>query len=203
MKGFNYKKAVQSLNYIAEKSGGSTNKMKALKLIWLADRLHLRTYGRTITGDVYFALPYGPVASATRDVLEANSFSLSETETSYSQEYLRILDRYSYQTQKNSNLKVFSKSDVHSLEKAFEHYGRFDQFQLSDISHQFPEWKRYEAALKRGDRSRYEMEFEDFFDADLGDNPLFKTDPEDLELVKSLYLKTDNNLTDGVITNGL
>jgi len=48
MVGFNHKKAVQTLAYFAQKEGGVINKMKAFKLIWLSDRLHLRKYGRPI-----------------------------------------------------------------------------------------------------------------------------------------------------------
>lgn len=203
MKGFNYKKAVQALNILAEKSGGSINKMKAIKLVWFADRFHLRKYGRTITGDVYFALPFGPVPSTTRDILETNSFSLTESETTYSQEFLKVIDKYNYQTQKSANLKVFSKTDIESIEKAFEHYGQFNQFELSEISHEFPEWKRYEDALKRKTASRFLMDFEDFFKEDAGDNSLYKTELEELELIKRLYLRTDNDLKDDAIEGEL
>lgn len=69
MNTFNYKKSVQALNYLAVLEGGAINYMKALKLIWLSDRYHLRNHGRTITGDKYFALKNGPVASFTKDII--------------------------------------------------------------------------------------------------------------------------------------
>jgi uncharacterized phage-associated protein len=53
MLGFNYKKAIQTLAYFAQKEGGVINKMKVFKLIWLSDRLHLRKYGRPILNDVH------------------------------------------------------------------------------------------------------------------------------------------------------
>ena len=46
------RKIIQALAYIAyHQPGHKVNSMKAYKLLWLADRYHLRQYGRTITGD--------------------------------------------------------------------------------------------------------------------------------------------------------
>ena len=44
--------------------------MKAIKLIYLADRLHLRKYGRPIIGDMYWAMKLGPVGSLAKRVAE-------------------------------------------------------------------------------------------------------------------------------------
>jgi hypothetical protein len=41
------------LNFFAIREGGRLNRMKAVKLVWLADRLQLRKYYRSITHDVY------------------------------------------------------------------------------------------------------------------------------------------------------
>ena len=105
MRGFNYKKAIQALNYFALKNGGSLNKMKAIKLIWLSDRYHIRKSGRTITGDVYFALPYGPVASCTRDILENNT--LSQEELEYKKSYIEVINKYNYKSVGEFNSKIF------------------------------------------------------------------------------------------------
>ena len=56
------KKIIQALAYIAyQQADHKINSMKAYKLLWLADRYHLRQFGRTITGDTFFALPHGVV----------------------------------------------------------------------------------------------------------------------------------------------
>ncbi len=62
---FSHRKATQALNFFAAKAGGKINKMKALKLVFFADRYHLRKYGRPVVGDEYLAMNYGPVASGT------------------------------------------------------------------------------------------------------------------------------------------
>lgn len=49
---FSHRKATQALNFFARKAPGhSINKMKALKLVYFADRYHLRKYGRPVVGD--------------------------------------------------------------------------------------------------------------------------------------------------------
>jgi len=66
---FDHKKATQALNFFAKRAGGKITKLNALKLIYLADRYHLRKYGRPIFSDTYWAMPYGPVASSVKDIV--------------------------------------------------------------------------------------------------------------------------------------
>ena len=58
---FSHRKATQALNFFARQGGGSINKMKALKLVYFADRSHLRRYGRPVVGDEYLAMNFSPV----------------------------------------------------------------------------------------------------------------------------------------------
>jgi uncharacterized phage-associated protein len=196
MKGFNYKKAVQALNFFALSEGGSINKMKALKLVWLSDRLHLRRYSRTITGDVYFALKNGPVASTTRNLLEDweldNSYhiwGLEELERNYRNEYIREgEDRYFFSSIKAVNEKVFSKTDVEILSQIYTQYGELNHFELSDLSHEFPEWKPYQSALERGEMTRININPMDFFKNYNDGKGLFNDTEEYLAISKEMYL---------------
>lgn len=70
---FDYKKATQALNFFALKEGGTINKMKALKLIYFAERYHLRKYGRPVTNDDYWAMGLGTVPSGSRDISHLKS----------------------------------------------------------------------------------------------------------------------------------
>ena len=67
---FAHRKATQALNFFALSASGRMNKLKALKLVFFADRYHLRLYGRPITNDRYLAMKYGPVASSCKDLAE-------------------------------------------------------------------------------------------------------------------------------------
>ena len=44
---------------------------KLCKILYFADQRHLSLYGRSITGDTYIAMQYGPVPSNVDDILKA------------------------------------------------------------------------------------------------------------------------------------
>lgn len=191
MLGFNYKKSVQALNLFAIKAGGRINKMRALKLIWLSDRLHLRMYGRPILNDTYFALNYGPVASHTKDIIENTSF-LSPEEKEYRSLFIKNDDQYFYSSISDINPKIFSKTDIDAMEKVYQEFGSLDKFKLSDESHKYPEWKKFEGHLKSKSASRFEMNYEDFFEdpeIDKNENSFFKSSVDALLLTKEMFLE--------------
>jgi uncharacterized phage-associated protein len=187
MRGFNYKKTVQALNFFAVKNNSNINKMKAIKLIWLADRIHLREYGRLISGDTYYALPNGPVPSATRDILENSAF-LDDCASEYAKSYINIIDKYNYCSIADVNFKVFSDTDKEALNKVFETFGEKDHFELSSFSHLFPEWKRFESALTKQISSRFEIQQDDFFlNIDESSGLFIENDPNNIALSKQMF----------------
>lgn len=177
---FDFKKAAQALNYLAKEFGGKINKMKAIKLIYFADRYHLRKYGRPVTNDEYVAMEYGPVGSKTKDIAENSSF-LDTIESEYNKQYIEKQDIYDIQSVHDVAMNVFSDSDIEALEFAIKYFGRLDQFQLAEVSHAYPEWKRFEKKLESGSGSVFNMDYEDFFkDAVLGNEHLVPLEGKDL-----------------------
>jgi uncharacterized phage-associated protein len=160
---FAYRKVTQALNYFAEQSGGRINKMKALKLLFFADRFHLRKYGRPITNDEYFAMNYGPVPSGAKDLVEGSDFR-PDSEKAYAGQYLDPVDRFEFSSIAKPDSEVFSKTDLEALGYALKHFGQFDQFKLAELTHAYPEWNRHEVALKSDATSRVKMNFSDFLD---------------------------------------
>jgi len=158
---FDHKKATQELNHFALKEGGQINKMKSLKLIYLADRYHLRKYGRLITNDTYFAMNYGPVPSGTKDIAEASEF-LSEREKQYAPQYIIPMDNLTLQSMNPVDDSVFSDSDFEALDFTWEKFGHLEQFDLAELTHEYPEWKKHEQALEMD--SRIQMYLEDFLE---------------------------------------
>lgn len=159
---FSHKKATQALNFFARAAGGSLNKMKALKLIYFADRCHLRRYGRPVTNDSYFAMKFGPVASACRDLLSENEESADSTESNYASRFIRIDQGYDYSSTAETDTQPLSESDLEALQFAWENYHQKDQFALADETHFFPEWKKHQAAIESGETTRRNMPYGDF-----------------------------------------
>ena len=63
--GYDDEKAVQCISYFIRKSGGRLEKLKVIKLLYLADRLSLTERGKPLNFDEYFSMPHGPVTSAS------------------------------------------------------------------------------------------------------------------------------------------
>ncbi|MBE9580124.1 MAG: SocA family protein [Proteobacteria bacterium] len=160
---FDYKKSTQALNFLARKNSGQINKMKAIKLVYFADRYHLRKYGRPITNDEYYAMVLGPVNSGVKDLAEMTCF-LGPKEEKYAKAYLESVDQYTIQSVQDCDTEVFSESDQEALSFAWGRFGHYNQFELADITHRYPEWKKHETALNREDTSRVRMKYEDFFE---------------------------------------
>jgi uncharacterized phage-associated protein len=186
MRGFQYRSAVQALNFFANKAGGSVNAMKALKLVWLADRYHLCQHGRTITGDEFFAMKLGPVASGTRDLIQSNENILSEDEINYFRQFLKK-DGYRIESIKDIYLKVFSMTDKETLESVWETFGDMDEYALSNYTHEFPEWKQHKSGLDRGIFSRKLILEEDMISAIDDSKGFFNLDPSHLSDIRVIY----------------
>ena len=170
------KKILNSIIYFALKShGNKINRLKLMKLLWLADRIHLNKYGRLILKDNYNALPHGPVPSRTMDVSKQsinNSFDVND---------FTIVAKGSFDS------KYFSKSDIEVLEQVWEKYGNMNQFELRDLSHKFPEWLRYEKELN--DKflpNSYPIIIDDFF-ASPPDNIDYQFNAEESNFSKTSY----------------
>ncbi len=180
-----YKKATQALNYLAQKKDGKINKMKAIKLIFLADRLHLRKYGRPIVGDIYWAMKLGPVGSCTKKVAELH---LSDDILLYAKKYIQPVDekKQSFVSLKTVDLDLFSTTDIECLEVVYNAFGDRDQFELAELTHQYPEWKKHEKELKKGKKSIL-MDYEDFFVETDKNDLIFGQEKNDLTLAKESF----------------
>lgn len=189
MKGYNHKKAAQLINYFAASNQGAINKMKAFKLIWLVNRLHLRRYARTVTGDTHYAMEWGAVPSNTKNLIESKVDSQS-IEKQYFDQYLS-LNGHMITSVREVNAKVFSETDLEVADEILKNYNGLDQFELANYSHYFPEWKRFQERIEKSGSS-YKMDINDFFENYIDEKGLFNDKKEDLEIAKELFFETAN-----------
>jgi uncharacterized phage-associated protein len=187
---FDFEKATQALNYLAKKEGGKIDKMKAIKLIWLADRFHLRKYGRPILNDNYLAMEYGPVGSSVKDVADHSSF-LGTEEKKYAEEFIKPDgNKYFVESIGDIDSDVFSESDLEALDFIYGIYGKQHPLKLADMSHYFPEWKKFEAELLTGSISRGNMSYADFFknpEMEIPYENIFKETKAELENSEKIF----------------
>ncbi len=184
----NIRKVVQMLDFFAMKQGGKAmNKMKAYKLLWLADRYHLRQYGRMISDDTYYAMPFGIVPSITKDMLD-DVYHLDDKEKAWMEQYIQAVDSLSYRSVSEPDMKVFSISDCRVLQLIWDKFGTLSQFELSDLSHKFPEWLRFQSVIEdKAQKNSYKVNIDDFFKNVEETNGLFEDDVELLALTSDIY----------------
>lgn len=158
---YDYKKMVQVFNWFAKKNGGEIDKLKLMKLIFLADREHLRRYGRFLCGGTYYGMQMGPVHSEAKDLIDQTDFS-DEKEIEYRNKFIEK-ENHTIKSKSEVDYDQFSETDLEILEKIWEIFGKYDKSKLIEITHLLPEWKNQRDLLNDIQR-RFVMNIEDFFE---------------------------------------
>ena len=159
-----YRVVTQALNFFARKFDGKIDKLIAIKLVYLADRYHLREYGRPVTGDAYYAMRHGPVGSLVKDIANKNDFQDSVV-LNYANIYLGLSENKKTVVSKRViDAEEFSESDEEELIFAYTHFGQLTKTQLMEITHGYPEWKQHERALTNNSNGSFAMDYENFFE---------------------------------------
>lgn len=166
---FDLEKLVNALALFAWKGVSDLTKLKAVKLLYLADRCHLHRYGRPIIGDRYVAMDLGPVPE---DSFQLLGRLIQPVE--WEDETLRVaLDklqvysgpvykRYKYpilKARQGPDLDVFSDSELEALNATFEQFGKRTARELVDLSHEHVAYKRADAGRARGSSASLPYEF--------------------------------------------
>ena len=176
-------KIVQALYYVLTKIG-TADKLKLVKLLYLADEYHLLKYGRTVTGDEYWAMSWGPVGSVTKDIL---SFDDDEsTEYKYISRLIKKINDYTFKAQETEvDLDMLSETDIEALDFIVKHFGAKTKDELIRFTHKYPEWKQYERLFKEGFTRREKINTIELFER-IDDDP-FDLSPDHIEESKKIY----------------
>lgn len=135
---FDPEKATEAILYVASKLPEKNATFYIiLKILYLADKMHLSNYGRFISGDSYSAMKHGPVPSGAYDIIKyvrgdgyfcfdhaSNSFSVNSDTNLVSP--LRSVDT-----------DLFSESDLQCLDKMIADHGAKTFSDIRAISHDF------------------------------------------------------------------
>lgn len=137
---FNESKTVEFLVFIAARWPGITPFFVA-KVLFFADRDHLRAYGRPVTGDVYIAMPDGPVPSHVYDMVKGNLDFFGDPEAiavalrvDRNQRYPRLY------AERDPNLDLLSETDITALRRSVSFCQERSFRDLSNLTHQEVAW---------------------------------------------------------------
>lgn len=131
---FDADKALEVLAYTASRA--NTDLYCTLKLIYLADKLHLERYGRFIFGDWYAALEFGPVPSHSYDIMKHARGDRPMSLASHAPDVLRVdAKTNSIEVLREPDLEELSESDIECLDEAIRTYSKYGFERLKRETH--------------------------------------------------------------------
>jgi len=141
---YNPVKAAQVIAYLACKEPGKTlDVLKAIKLVYLADRESIAKFGAPILDERRVSMPHGPVNSQTyshingEHDLDACGWSIYLEDRANHQ--LAVKDGVS-----DDDLDELSEADIQCLDVVWGKFGHMGKWQLRDWTHEkvnVPEWE--------------------------------------------------------------
>jgi uncharacterized phage-associated protein len=175
---FDPRKLGQALALLAEGVSDLT-KLKAAKLLYFADKSHLLHYGRPIVGDRYYCLDYGPVPTASLNIINDlmspiditfKGKKLEHPLRNLVGEFVSVegagkLARLKPKKGRES-LDALTASERQVLADVVQTYGKKKAGELIDLTHQEHAWKASDAHRTKG--SSVEIPWE-YFLAEAGD----------------------------------
>jgi len=136
MSTFRKETAIEAILYIANHVKRS-DIHKICKILYYADQMHLSKYGRSITGDTYIAMNYGPVPSNVEDIFKAvrgDSFFAPYAE-SIRKDNFDFINKFIIRAKRAANLDYLSESDLECLDFAINKCKDLSFQQLTELSH--------------------------------------------------------------------
>ena len=113
---------------------------KLCKLLYFADQFSLSKYGRSITGDDYMAMQYGPVPSNVYDMFKAlngASFFFQKESLAEAAGLFQYINKFLIRGRREYDGDFLSDTDKECLDDAFRIYGNLGFSELTERSHGF------------------------------------------------------------------
>ena len=132
---FSERKVTEAAAFLLELAGGHDFHMRVLKMLYLADREAIARWGFFLSEDRHVSMDFGPVLSETYNLVKGQRRSAfwSNYISPRTNNRIRLL-----QTCPRDEL---SRAEENLLTEMYATYGHVDRFELSESTHEFPEWR--------------------------------------------------------------
>ena len=175
---FDEKKATDAAAYLLSLNNNRLPYMKLMKLLYIADRVSLSEYHYSITTDSYYSMKFGPVVSGIYDCIRhwndlPDDSPWKRTIYINKEKYEAVL------TDENNPFDMLSEEEKDILRDANNGHDSENQFELSQFTHSFPEWKD-------PGNSRIPLSIEEIINATVKDEKEKKEALSDLDLTAEL-----------------
>jgi uncharacterized phage-associated protein len=148
---FNARKSAQVISFFISKAGERhINILKAIKLVYLADRRSIKKFGYPILDEPRVSMPHGPVNSMTY----SHACGEYDLDVCGWSEYLEDRANHEIGTKKEwsvEDLDELSEADIECMEETWVEFGHMDQWQLVTWTHDrknVPEWEDPDGSSK-------------------------------------------------------
>lgn len=150
---YNPRKAAQTIAFFALQSGqGAVPVLKAVKLVYLADRESVKRRGHPIQDEPRFSMPHGPVNSTTYDYLSGTY----DPDGSGWAEFLTDGENHNVGLARADisvgDFDELSQTELSLLHDVWSQFGGMDKWALRDWTHvqeNVPEWKDPNGSSRR------------------------------------------------------
>ena len=131
---FEIDKAIAATGYLVERT--SEQLYPIMKMMYLADKLHLERYGRFISGDSYSAMEKGPVPSCTYNMLKhVRGDKGTGDGFARAKEYFVYHPNHLLELRKAPDYDELSKSEIACLQLIVDMYKSVGKWAIRDMSH--------------------------------------------------------------------
>lgn len=139
---FNERKVAQmAAFFLGQGPEGRMSHLKLMKLLYLADREAVRTFGLPISGDKPVSMPHGPVLSMTLNLMDGDI----ESRPGGWEEWISDKENHELSLRKlfaPQDLDELSKAELSVLETVWKQFGAMGKWEIRDWTHQHcSEWK--------------------------------------------------------------
>lgn len=152
---------IEAIGYLLQKLK-KADKIYLIKLLYLADKYHAMQYGRTVTGDSFFAFENGPAGSNTMDILEYDPLVLGKY-AGKAGLCFEIIGGHEYEAGPKCGppFDMLSESDIEALDFVLGKFGSMKTWDVVEYTHTLKEWRRFEALFKKRKTKREQIKIED------------------------------------------
>lgn len=116
--------------------GEKMSHLKLMKLLYLAEREALLRWRRPISFDLYVSMPHGPVLSLTYSLIIGDMKG-----DGFWSKYISPPSGHEVELISMPDTSSLSEAEEELIKEIFDRYGKMDRWELSDMTHELPEWQ--------------------------------------------------------------
>lgn len=151
----NVSKALEAILWIVSRRPGF-DVYHVVKAAFFADKMHLSTYGRPISGDLYSAAPFGPLPQVVYNLLKRDPIEMIALESNGDLPF-RVDERHRVYGEREANARRLSETDREALDFGINHVDRRSFEDIYNETHDDPAYVNAEGM---------QMDYRDFIPDD-------------------------------------